>query len=355
MKSLRLALLALILGTVSSAIAQAPGQQPRPKGPTLYQRLLSSTVSVSVSGRDGQETVSGSGVILSADGLVLTNYHVVEGGVFFDVRLAGPRGPIRVPARPSKCAADFDLALLQIAPQAIRLRPVRIGAAVPRIGDRVLALGAPLALDGTLTDGIVSQVRQLGERTLIQTTAPISPGSSGGGLFLTDGQLVGITTLTLKGGQGLNFAVSSLDFPRLVPCSSFPSVSDSGLEESESSPAATPAPTPCPAKLVITEAAANPRTSARTVAALGVVHAWMEGVISNQGCSGARFVKVVIEARTPDGEFITTNWGYVSPDRIGPGESSSFKIPMEFSVGVYEKYGAAPKCTARISEGWLPD
>ena len=232
----------LVVGYTLSA--QPTVKKPRATSSTLYERLLPSTVFVSVSGRDGKQIASGSGVVLSPEGLILTNYHVVEGGVFFDVRIAGHDGPLTLAARASKCAPDQDLAVLSIAAPTGRLKPVKVAAALPKVGDRVLALGSPLALEGSLSDGIVSQVRRLGERTLIQTTAPISPGSSGGGLFLTDGRLVGVTTMMLKGGQGLNFAVSSEDFARLVPCDSFPQVQAGGNEEAE--PTAVPTPTPTP-------------------------------------------------------------------------------------------------------------
>jgi S1-C subfamily serine protease len=71
----------------------------------------------------------------------------------------------------------------------------------------VYAIGTPQGLERTLSQGLVSAMRETSEGTVIQTSAPISPGSSGGGLFDTQGQLVGITTFQTKTGQNLNFAI----------------------------------------------------------------------------------------------------------------------------------------------------
>ena len=76
-----------------------------------------------------------------------------------------------------------------------------------RTGQKVFAIGAPQGLELTISEGIVSSLRETKLGTVIQTTAPISPGSSGGGLFNVSGQLIGITTFQSKTGQNLNFAV----------------------------------------------------------------------------------------------------------------------------------------------------
>ena len=83
----------------------------------------------------------------------------------------------------------------------------------PKIGSPVYAIGSPLGLDRTLTAGLVSSIRKKGEVILIQTSSPISPGSSGGGLFNDRGELLGITTSKLTAGEGLGFAVSASHIP----------------------------------------------------------------------------------------------------------------------------------------------
>jgi len=92
------------------------------------------------------------------------------------------------------------------------LFPSRSGGEMPygdiRVGEPVYTIGSPRRLERSLGQGIVSGVRHLDGVTFIQTTAQISPGSSGGGLFDAAGNLIGVTTKTLKQSQGLNFAIA---------------------------------------------------------------------------------------------------------------------------------------------------
>ncbi len=232
-------LTALVLSSFNARVGIAQQRKTQTqKALSVYDRISPSVVTIVVSARDGAVLRSGSGIIVSTDGIIVTNYHVVEGGVFFDVslprlprsdeeayRIATTPGaykePGPVPARPIKCGEDDDLAALRITPEA-PLRPVRISSTLPGIGTKVFALGSPYQLEGTLSEGIVSQVRHAEGSTFIQTTAAISPGSSGGGLFLESGELIGITTMSIRGGQGLNFAIPAQSISRLQPCGSFP-------------------------------------------------------------------------------------------------------------------------------------
>jgi hypothetical protein len=167
--------------------------------------------------RDNHESVvavrtnegSGSGFVVSRDGLIATNYHVIYGARRIEVFLSGSGRPFV--ADVVKVAPEHDLALLKISPPG-RLKPVRLGdSSRLAVGAEVIAIGNPLGLDNSVSTGIVSQVRVLDDIAfmgpLIQTTAPISPGSSGGALFSRDGQVIGVTTLELLRGQNLNFAV----------------------------------------------------------------------------------------------------------------------------------------------------
>jgi tetratricopeptide (TPR) repeat protein len=101
--------------------------------------------------------------------------------------------------------SDKDICLLDA--KGIQGKPAQLGkAAALKVGDPVYAVGAPKGLELSLSDGIVAQLRGA-PSPLIQTTAAISPGSSGGGLFDKEGRLVGLTTFYLEGGQSLNFAM----------------------------------------------------------------------------------------------------------------------------------------------------
>jgi S1-C subfamily serine protease len=166
----------------------------------VFEQVKDSVVVVKALNRQGKQVGLGSGVVLPG-GEVATNHHVATAGERLQV---GAHGRY-VPAFLLASDPERDLALLS-AP-GLAATPARLGRAGGlKVGDKVFAVGAPYGLELSLSEGIVSQLRG-GPPPLIQTTAPISPGSSGGGLFNDRGELVGLTTFYLKGGQGLNFAL----------------------------------------------------------------------------------------------------------------------------------------------------
>lgn len=158
-----------------------------------------------------QETHSlGSGFILSKDGYILTNYHVVKGADSIRVRLNDRR---ELPAKVIGQDEPSDLALLKV--DADNLVPVKIGSSHDlKVGQWVLAIGAPFGFDSTVTAGIVSaKSRSLPNDNyvpFIQTDVPINPGNSGGPLFNLNGEVVGINSqiVSKSGGfMGLSFAI----------------------------------------------------------------------------------------------------------------------------------------------------
>jgi tetratricopeptide (TPR) repeat protein len=166
----------------------------------VFDKVKASVVVVNTLDAQGKVKGQGSGVLLPS-GKIATNYHVVEGGASY---LVG-RGKIFVRATLYAEDGDKDICLLDA--KGITGKPVRLGkAAGLKVGVPVYAVGAPQGLELSLSDGIVAQLRG-GTPPLIQTTAAISPGSSGGGLFDREGRLVGLTTLYMEGGQNLNFAM----------------------------------------------------------------------------------------------------------------------------------------------------
>jgi hypothetical protein len=172
--------------------ALTPGQ--------VFDKVKDSIVVVKTLNAQGKVKGQGSGVLLPS-GKIATNCHVVEAGASYQVG----RGKQLVHATLYAKDGDKDICLLNV--KGIKGKPVQFGkAASLKVGDPVYAVGAPRGLELSLSDGIVAQLRG-GQPPLIQTTAAISPGSSGGGLFDGEGRLVGLTTLYLKGGQSLNFAM----------------------------------------------------------------------------------------------------------------------------------------------------
>ena len=160
---------------------------------------------------DRTQTNLGSGVIVSSDGYILTNYHVVSGAEAIQVGLSDGRS---APARVVGVDPDTDLALIKI--NLPHLRPIHMGRSDDlHVGDVVLAIGDPYGVGQTVTHGIVSALgrSQLGLSTFenfIQTDAPINPGNSGGALVNVRGQLVGINTALFSpsgGSTGIGFAI----------------------------------------------------------------------------------------------------------------------------------------------------
>ncbi len=157
------------------------------------------------------ESSLGSGVIVSADGYILTNYHVINGAEAVQVGLQDGRS---APARVVGADPDTDLALLKV--DMTGLKPIELGRSDDiKVGDVVLAIGDPYGVGQTVTQGIVSALgrSQLGLSTFenfIQTDAAINPGNSGGALVNVRGQLVGISTALFSpsgGSNGIGFAI----------------------------------------------------------------------------------------------------------------------------------------------------
>jgi hypothetical protein len=156
----------------------------------------------------------GTGFIVSKGGLVVTNLHVVAGSDEALVILGDGRefDDVEVVGVDSR----RDLVLLRL--DAVNLPALELGdSATVRPGDRVIAIGHPLGLGNTVSDGLVSAVRELDEElTLLQISAPIAPGSSGGPLFNERGQVIGVATLYSNAGQNLNFGVPARYVASLV-------------------------------------------------------------------------------------------------------------------------------------------
>lgn len=147
----------------------------------------------------------GTGFVVSSDGRIVTNMHVIRGAKHATVQTAEGKDYNDV----ELMAADeaHDLAVLRI--HARGLKPLVLGdSASARPGAHVVAIGHPLGLGNTVSDGLISAVREISpQRVMLQISAPISPGSSGGPLFNDRGEVIGISTLVITGGQNLNFAV----------------------------------------------------------------------------------------------------------------------------------------------------
>jgi len=154
----------------------------------------------------------GSGFIISADGYIVTNYHVVKGADQIKVTLESKDGKKVFPAKIVGTDPETDLALLKI--KADHLPVLHFGDSdQAKVGQWVLAIGNPFGLDHTVTAGIISaKGRVIGEGpydNFIQTDASINPGNSGGPLLNMQGEVIGINTAIIASGQGIGFAIPS--------------------------------------------------------------------------------------------------------------------------------------------------
>lgn len=174
-------------------------------------RLAVSVVMIAVHDSKGDIASTGSGIAIGRDGYILTNCHVASGGRSFSVRLEN-EDKIFKTKEIIKYNPDLDMAVIRIDKQ---LEPLKIysGGELAR-GQRVVAIGSPLGMFNSVSDGIISGFRRVEEMDMIQFTAPISGGSSGGALLNMYGEVIGMSTAGIEGGQNLNLAVS---FSQIIP------------------------------------------------------------------------------------------------------------------------------------------
>jgi formylglycine-generating enzyme len=170
----------------------------------IYRNASPSVVWIGVLDGKGETVGFGTGVIVTSDGYVATNQHVIEKAERLIVRLSG--GQIFRDVTIAYENEKKDIAILYV--RGLRQTPASFGDSDRlQIGQSVLAIGNPEGFGNTLSNGIISGIRDLDDFRMIQTTVPISSGSSGGALLDMDGRLIGLTTLMSRGAQNLNFAV----------------------------------------------------------------------------------------------------------------------------------------------------
>lgn len=185
--------LIVLVGAIGTAFAATPEQ--------IFVKTSPSVVVVDILNDNGKSIGQGSGVVI-APNQVVTNCHVAQKGKSLRVRQSDKK------YNATLLYTDPERDLCQLDVPNIQAPPVVLGTAKKlRVGQRVYAIGAPKDLELTLSEGLISSLREYEGSQYIQTSAAISPGSSGGGLFDDHGQLVGITTFQILEGQNLNFAL----------------------------------------------------------------------------------------------------------------------------------------------------
>ena len=175
--------------------------------PELVRRIKPSAVAIETFDSKGEKLSRGSGFFVEADRIV-TNRHVLEGAYRAEVHSSS--GAVFPVKGVLAVDAEGDIALLKIDAPAPPVRALPLDKTSPQEGESVVVIGNPLGLEGSVTNGIVSAVRDIPTfGRIIQITAPISSGSSGSPVVNMQGQVIGIATLQITGGQSVNFAIPS--------------------------------------------------------------------------------------------------------------------------------------------------
>lgn len=169
-------------------------------------RLASSVVFIGIHDENGDIIGSGSGIMIGRSGYILTNNHVASGGVFYSVRIEEDDNVYRTD-EVIKYNPLLDLAVIRID-RALEPLPIYKGGKKLARGQKVVAIGSPLGLFNSVSDGIISGFRKFeNDVDMIQFTAPISHGSSGGAVLNMYGEVIGISTAGIDAGQNINLAL----------------------------------------------------------------------------------------------------------------------------------------------------
>jgi len=199
----RLLPLALILVAASFAHAEETL-------PNLVKRVKPAVVAIATYDANGEALMTGSGFFLRP-GQVVTNLHVIRGAVRAEIKTLEGKGKIFPVNGTLAVDEEGDLALLSVEMPVERVaRSTELAKDLPDEGETIFVIGNPLKLEGSVSDGIVSAVREVpNSYRIIQITAPISHGNSGSPVFNLKGQVLGVVTVKVTNGQNINLAIAA--------------------------------------------------------------------------------------------------------------------------------------------------
>ena len=200
-----IAFLMLLLCGIPVANAQTPQQ--------IAKKAFNSIVLLVMEDANGQPISLGSGFFVR-NGQIATNLHVVEGAARGYAKLVGQKTKYDIEGI-TAIDPQRDLVILKVSAFGAQVLFLGDSDAL-QVGESVYAVGNPRGLEGTFSQGIISSIREVGTDKLLQITAPISPGSSGGPVLNGVSDVIGVSVATFRGGQNLNFAIPSNYLQALV-------------------------------------------------------------------------------------------------------------------------------------------
>lgn len=177
--------------------------------PELVRKVKPAVVSIITYDADGEPLMTGSGFFID-HGKVVTNLHVIRGATKVEIKMLDGKGRTYPVAGLLDVDTGGDLALMRVDMPQDRLRSIELATDLPDEGERIFVIGNPLKLEGSVSDGIVSAVREVPNvGRIIQITAPISHGNSGSPVFNLRGQVLGVVTVKVTNGQNINLAIAA--------------------------------------------------------------------------------------------------------------------------------------------------
>ncbi|HXR99941.1 MAG TPA: trypsin-like peptidase domain-containing protein [Pyrinomonadaceae bacterium] len=204
----------LVLALLSASVASAHLQEGLP---ALVKKVKPAVVAIATYDASGEALMTGSGFFLRP-GQVVTNLHVIRGAVRAEIKTLDGKGKVFPVNGTLAIDEEGDLALLSVDTPTERPRSTELASELPDEGEPIFVIGNPLKLEGSVSDGIVSAVREVpNSYRIIQITAPISHGNSGSPVFNLKGQVLGVVTIKVTNGQNINLAIAAARVAQLAP------------------------------------------------------------------------------------------------------------------------------------------
>jgi hypothetical protein len=332
--------------------------------PDIVARAKPAIIEIVAFDQQNKPTKSGTGFFITGDGVAVTNFHVIKGASSLTAMTND--GAFFAFEKVLYAPAGVDLAILKFAAHdAHCLRLGRSDTAVE--GQRVLVIGNPHGLQGTVSDGLIAAFRD--NRSMIQITAPISPGSSGSPVLDESGQVIGVATLIEVDGQNLNFAIPV----ESVTAALTSLTAQQGTEQQTQETAPARAAAESPSAPTAPETTTREQSPASFVIAVDQAfdnHDWqtltrftVDGLVNY---FGHRFASNAYIARDMQGDARNYAWVHSTPypntftHEVSDEYSAHWKGPMLYdSINVYsealEKNGRFHKAMTRLTVGYTVD